>query len=345
MRKQFSLTRTLLIAIGRAKSKSASMSAIQLPCVLVFILAGARLAPGQTPLLIGGFDVGRSGHISFPSGDYFSQARASVNASLGPVEFHSFPTLTFSNLEPLDVLVLAPGTTHSSAAPPLSPSEQTALRDYVLSGGGAVILADNYSYATGAEVEETALLNPFGLAGCCTLFGTVLAIVPTPEAHALTSGRFGTASNFSQLYPGGITDLGPYAHSLATNALGTALAAIETGAMGTGAGRVAVFSDGNTFADDGDIGTYTQNRGLFLNTVDWVRRVSRRPKLLIDRGDAQVRLHWSTNTVGFRLEAAAAAGPAVTWERVTNAVTLIDSEIVLTLSSLAAEQYFRLVTP
>jgi hypothetical protein len=30
---------------------------------------------------------------------------------------------------------------------------------------------------------------------------------------------------------------------------------------------------------------------------------------------------------------------------VTNAVTLIDSENVLTLSSLAAEQYFRLVTP
>jgi len=98
------------------------------------ILAVASVTYAQTPLVIGGFDTERSGHISFPAGDYFVQARASLSASLGPVAFKSFPTLTYENLDGLDIVVLAPGTTHSTSAPPLSASEQSALLQYALAG-------------------------------------------------------------------------------------------------------------------------------------------------------------------------------------------------------------------
>ena len=142
--------------------------------------------------------------------------------------FTGFNTLTFSNLACVDVLVLAPGTTHNTSSTPLSTNEQAALLDYVRQGGGAVILADNYSYAANATEEETALLSPFGMAGCCTIGGRVDVPVQTPALHPVTSGPFGITASFSQFFPGGLTGLGSYAVGLATNALGIALATLMT---------------------------------------------------------------------------------------------------------------------
>lgn len=309
------------------------------------VLAVVSVANAETPLVIGGFDTERSGHISFPAGDYFSQARASLTTSLGPVVFKSFPTLTYENLDGLDIVVLAPGTTHSTAATPLSASEQNALRQYALAGGGVVILADNYSYSTGALAEETALLAPFGMEGYGTLQNGVWVTVPNPENHAVTSGRFGTVSEFTQFFPGGISHVGPWSHALATNALGVALTVIEPGVLGEDSGRVAVYSDGNSFADDANYGAHTQNRILFLNTMDWVRRTVRKPRLLIEQHISQMVVSWSTNSTGFRLLSSPRLGPPAEWSPVTNAVTIMGVNNTVTLDAAEQTRFFQLVNP
>lgn len=309
------------------------------------ILAVASVTHAEAPLVIGGFDTERSGHISFPAGDYFSQARASLSTSLGPVVFKGFPTLTYENLDGLDIVVLAPGTTHSTSAPPLSASEQSVLRQYVLAGGGVVILADNYYYSTGAPAEETALLAPFGMTGYGMLQNTIWATVPLPENHAVTSGRFGSVATFPQFFPGGISNVGPWAHALASNELGIALAVIEADVMGEDSGRVAVYSDGNSFADDGNYGAYTQNRNLFLNTMDWVRRTVRRPRLAIGKGSAQMVVSWSTNSTGFRLISSPRLGPTADWSNVTNAITIMGDSNTITLDGVEQTRFFKLVNP
>jgi len=315
--------------------------------LLVFagVLAVVSVTHAETPLVIGGFDTERSGHISFPAGDYFSQARASLSTSLGPVVFKSFPTLTYENLDGLDIVVLAPGTSHSTDAPPLSASEQNALRQYALAGGGVVILADNYSYSTGALAEETALLAPFGIAGYGTLQNWNWATVSNPENHAVTSGRFGNVAEFSQFFPGAITQVGPWSHALATNNLGIALVVIESGAMGDDSGRVAVYSDGNSFADDANYGAYTQNQILFLNTMDWVRRTVRRPRLLIEKCVSQTVVSWSTNSTGFRLLSSPRLGSTAEWSHATNAVTIMGPNNTITLDSPEQALFFKLVNP
>lgn len=309
------------------------------------VLAVVGATHAEAPLVVGGFDTERSGHISFPAGDYFSQARASLNASLGPVVFKSFPTLTYESLDALDIVVLAPGTTHSTAAPPLSASEQNALRQYALAGGGVVILADNYSYSDGAVAEEIALLDPFGLQGCGTLNNWNWVTVPNPANHAVTSGRFGTVTEFSQFFPGGITNAGPWSHALASNGLGVALTVIEAGAMGEDSGRVAVYSDGNSFADDANYGAYTQNRNLFLNTMDWVRRTVRKPRLLIEKHVSQTVVSWSTNSTGFRLMSSPRLGATAEWSSVTNAVTIVGPNNTITLDCAEQALFFKLVNP
>lgn len=309
------------------------------------VLAVVSATHAEAPLVVGGFDTERSGHISFPAGDYFSQARASLSASLGPVVFKSFPTLTYENLDGLDIVVLAPGTSHSTAAQPLSASEQTALRQYALAGGGVVILADNYSYSTGALAEETALLAPFGIAGYGTLSYTIWVTCPNPENHAVTSGRFGTVTEFSQFYPGAITNVGPWSHALATNDLGVALTVIETNVMGDDSGRVAVYSDGSSFADDANYGAYTQNRILFLNTMDWVRRTVRKPRLLIEKNVSQTVVSWSTNSTGFRLLSSPSLGPTAEWSNVTNDVSTLGFYNTISLDGAEQALFFKLVNP
>ena len=318
-----------------------------LKCLLFLSLSlgAARTCLSQDSLVIGSFDFQRSGQISIAEGGYFQQFRALLNANFSNVVFRSLDTLTSSNLACVGVLVLAPGTTHTTAAMPLSTNEQAALRDYVLHGGGGVILADNYSYAATATDEETALLSPFGLAGCCTLSGQVLATVQDPTSHPVTSGSFGTISSFGQYYPGGLTALGPYAVGLATNPLGVALAVINGDAMAIGSGRVAIYSDGNTFADDEDFGGITANQTLLLNTVAWCRPGSRRPALAIAHGGSSVVLRWPATALGFQLEAAASLGPAAVWAPVEGGVTVLGSDNVVTNALGAAGQFYRLACP
>ena len=300
-------------------------------------LAWVATSHSSPALVIGSFDYSRSGHISFSSGDYFQQARTSLVAHFTQVTFTSFPTLTSSNLACVNLLVIAAGTTISTPGAPLSTSEQLAVLDYVQRGGAALILHDNYSFSPTAPAEQEALIAPFGMHGYGTVGGAGTAVVVAPQAHPVTSGRFGSVSSFCQVYAGALTNLGPFGYALAANTLGIALAVIEGGAIAPASGRVVIFSDGNSFADPG-VGCFSANEALFLNAVDW----STRPTLRIQRGQPHVTLLWRTTTPDCILEASLSLGETASWQPVTNAVTVTDCQSVVAEVPAGGARFYRL---
>jgi hypothetical protein len=145
---------------------------------------------------------------------------------------------------------------------PLSAAEQATLTAFAGAGGCVAILADNTLVAT----ANASLLSPFGMAADGTGASPVTATVLDPASTPLTSGPFGVVNTFTQNFPGYLSTLGPAA-SLATNPLGTALAVIPSGVLGTGSGPVVVFSDENTFVDAAASGQFAQNEVLWRNTI------------------------------------------------------------------------------
>lgn len=137
--------------------------------------------------------------------------------------------------------------------------------EFVESGGCAILLPDNSSFGgSGSDGANESLIDPFDMDIAGTRSGRVIATVTNPSSHSITSGLFGTFSTFSQNYPGGFTNVGQYATSLATNSLGDALAVIEAGEITSGSGGVVIYPDTNTYS-----GFFTENEGLFLNTIQF----------------------------------------------------------------------------
>jgi Concanavalin A-like lectin/glucanases superfamily/PKD domain len=238
------------------------MSGLALLLVLLFI------GTSHAGFTIGGFDTSRGGYYSFPSGGYLTEARSSLSAHFPGVSYVSFPQLTQQSLSGLDILMLSVGTSNVSATTPLTTSEQSALLTFVKNGGCAVLFPDNSSFDWIAPVVNESLIDPFGMDSTGTLYGGVVATVRV-DGSPVTDGRFGTVRTLYQNYPGGLTNLGPYASPVATNPLGTALAYIESGAVSPGSGRVVVYTDVNSFGNESVAGMYYSNEALFLNTIDY----------------------------------------------------------------------------
>ena len=301
---------------------------------------------GATNLVVAGFSSARSGDVSFTSGAYFSEAKAALANNFVNVSFTNLDVLTTSNLAGADLLILAPGTTHSTDATPLSTNEQSALISYVQNGGGLILLADNYSYASYATAEETALLSPFGMSGFGTISGANQATIFAPGADALSGGPFGKVTAFTQNYAGGLTNLGPYAVALASNSLGVAMAQIAPGKLGPGSGPVAIFSDGNTWSNEGiGAGFFVANETLFLNTVAWARRGGGLPLLGINQQAGKQILNWPVWAAGFNLEFTTNLDSATSWKTNTQTPVAISLQNFVTNSVAGNVLFFRLHKP
>jgi hypothetical protein len=226
-----------------------------------------RPGTGDGALTIGGFDASRGGPGSFPSGDFFADARAAVTETLPAVAFSAFSTLTQQATADVEVLVLSSMAGEASAIAPLSSQEQSALTSFVEAGGCAILLLDNDSFATDASQANASLADPFGMVVSGTLPGPLIAMVPDPSLSPVTAGPNGKVSSFIQSAPGGLTGLGPYATPLATNALGYALALVGRDLLAAGSGPVVAFSDTDSFKSADAGGYFQSTRGLFLNAI------------------------------------------------------------------------------
>lgn len=314
---------------------------------LLLGLAGVLiLEPGfaQTtnPIVFGGFDLVRSGDASFPDGADFSQARTAVLSHYPGATFVSFPTLSPSNLAPVNVLVIGTPATITNEITPLDADEQAALLDFVLNGGAAILFTDNDSFASQAAAANASFLEPFGLSGGGTLVGDVVAEVPAPQSHPVTSGPFGEVQFFIQFVPGAITNPGPHATVLATNYEGIAAAVINPGQLAPGSGPVVFFSDISGFWDTD--GYFPTNAALFLNAVEFVRAPLPRWQLRIERLGAHVLLRWPAAATNLLLESATNLAPATVWTPVPEAPVLLGDENVVT-NDATGMRFYRLRGP
>jgi hypothetical protein len=214
-------------------------------------------------LTIGGFDVTRGEYASIPNGLAFAEARYAITTTYPTATFTSFPTVTLSALTNTDIIVLTATSDGSNPISPLSAAEQTALANFVTDGGCAILLPDNSDFASANE----SLIDPFGMDVTGMIWGWLTVTVTNPSATPLTSGFHGTVASFTQGWSGGLTNLGPYATSYASNALGDALAIIAPDGIVKGSGAVIVYTDATTFVDADDGGGFADNETLFLNSI------------------------------------------------------------------------------
>lgn len=217
-------------------------------------------------IVLGGFDLERGEGNSFEFGDFFEQARASLNSNFPEISFTSFRELTTTSVITANILLLSTSKSNFTIISPLSQSEQTVLFDFVQSGGCVILLPDNDAFA-GLDEANESFVDKFGMDMSGTLNGKVTTTITNSSFSTITNGPYGVITSFSQNYPGGITNTGQYGIPLSANSLGDSLVMIPRDAIQSGSGQVVIFSDANTFADDENLSFFSENESLFLNTI------------------------------------------------------------------------------
>ena len=206
--------------------------------ILVLMVAARQAA---CEMVLGGFDSARGGEGSLRDGDFFANLRADIMSSFVAPTFSATNTLSDAYLGTIDVLIL--DAVWSGSAPaqvyPLSAEEQTALRSFVESGGGAVLLTD---HETGFEAANESFLDPFGL-DSAGYFEFTQTLTITDPSHPVADGPFGTVTSLSYWFSGYFNNLGPDAVQVGTVNGRPGLAAIAPGLLEPGSGGVVFFSD------------------------------------------------------------------------------------------------------
>lgn len=200
-------------------------------------------------LQIGSFDITRGGHGSLASGRYDS-LKASILGAFPGAEFSVSGELTANYLSGVDVLVVsAVYLGGGTGIAPLTDGEQSALRDWVESGGTGVLLGDNSVFAEAAQ----SLLDPFQMTIEGSFGGEHFAVVDDPDQHAVTYGPYGTVRSMRLFVPGELTDTGPTAEAFASIETGGQTrvvgAIIEPGTLAPESGLLLAFSDSNILFD------------------------------------------------------------------------------------------------
>jgi autotransporter-associated beta strand protein len=228
--------------------------------VTFFVASATGLSAKAT--VIGGFDSSRGGSFSLATGTFEAQARTDLASSFPSYTISSSPTLTPSYLATVNDVFIASPNTGSSTSNALSSSEQSALLNYVLAGGGAIIAVDNNTFAgAGTDAVNQSFISPFGLHVTGTLSGSQNATI-TNLTNPVINGPFGVVSTFETNFPGFFDSLGTNAAGLAQfTSNETAIAVITPGILGAHSGAVVLLSDSDTF-DAGD-----SNDVLFENAV------------------------------------------------------------------------------
>jgi hypothetical protein len=157
--------------------------------------------------------------------------------------FSTTATLTPAYLSTISDLIIEVGSNGTTAISPLSAAEQSALYNFVLNGGTAILYTDNNTFDANAPAVNKSFLAPFGLAATGTLNGTQPSTIVNSSSPVI-KGPAGTASSFETDYPGWFSSVGN-ATIVARLTANTQpdLAVLAPGALGPGSGQVVFFAD------------------------------------------------------------------------------------------------------
>ena len=179
----------------------------------------------------------------------------------------STSTLTPAFLSGVDVLFLISAQADGVGITPLSAAEKSAVYNFVLGGGGAIMMAEDYTDHPSAQ----SLVDPFGVTIADDGVSGLQSC--TTPSHPIFDGPFGTQPFYVVYGSGAFTNLGPYATSVSQEQSTSlpVIASLESGVLGPGSGRVLMFGDVSAFADPiVDGGYFPQGEKLFLNSIAFV---------------------------------------------------------------------------
>ncbi len=210
-------------------------------------------------VVVGGFNAARGGFESLAPGEDSALA-SDISSAYPGTTFDFTSTLTPTFLSGVQVAILGVGTTDTSAVTPLSSSEQSALLNFVLGGGTALIFADNSTFDPNAPATNASFLSPFGVTIKGTLDGGQTAPIINPTGP-LTSPY--PVSAFYGNYTGYFSNTGQ-GMVLANFGVGEpAIDYFAPGVLGPHSGAVVLFADSDAMvAGDGLTST---NLNLILN--------------------------------------------------------------------------------
>ena len=231
--------------------------------VVLLFIAALWTMPGtaRAQLVIGGFDASRGGFESLMSVEGSTLA-TDITTEIPGTTFSFSNTLTPSFLAGVNAVILGVATTETSAITPLTSSEQTALHNFVLNGGTALIFSDNDSFDPNAPVVNASVLTPFGLTATGTLPPPANPSILNPSGPL--TGPFKPVTDFTTLDAGFFNGTGT-GTVLAQFAPGeAAIDYFARGTLGPHSGTAVFFSDSNTLP--GDTLT-TSNLNLVLNAL------------------------------------------------------------------------------
>ena len=214
-------------------------------------------------LRIGSFNGARGGDFSLSDGASAAATRSLIQSTFPATprflgaQFTGTSTLTPAFLATVDVVWLNSVFNNTTATVPLSSVEQTALLDFVKTGGRAIIFGESDAF------DDESLLSPFNATTTGTLVGLQTGTI-TNHSDVLTNGPNGVVStlqgNFTSTFSelGAATPLGTWGNA------GTSVAVIEPSAIAPHSGRVLLLSDVNFYADQ--LGA-ADNSKLLLNAL------------------------------------------------------------------------------
>jgi hypothetical protein len=240
----------------------------------IFFLACALVAFGDitrgAALVVGGFGPGRVGDSSISVGPFAEELRSAISDDYPGTTFVGIDSLNASSLSGINYLIVGAPTFTSPVF--LSNSEQTALRNYVLGGGGALIFIDNDTYAgvPASDDSNETFLDPFAMDSAGRVPSQSNATTSAP-LHPVMNGPAGTVLSLATNFGGWFENLGPNATALAlydANAM-NAVAAIPPGALGPSSGGVVFIGDAAALVDSADGGLFgvADNATFFRNAV------------------------------------------------------------------------------
>ena len=210
-------------------------------------------------VVVGGFDAARGGFESLAPGEDSTLAN-DISSAYPGTTFNFTSTLTPTFLSGVQVAILGVATTDTSAVTPLSTSEQSALLNFVLGGGTALIFADNSTFASNAPTTNASFLSPFGVSITGTLNGGQTAPIINPTGP-LTSPY--PVSAFYGYYTGYFSNIGQGMVLANFGAGEPAIDYFAPGVLGPHSGSVVLFADSDAMVA-GD-GLTTTNLNLILN--------------------------------------------------------------------------------
>lgn len=244
--------------------------------ITTWTFAGALLwaslatTAAQAGIVIGTWDTSRASTSNTATGSFGTQRQAALATNYPGYTYATTPTLTSEFLNSgITFLSITPADTSAVPITPLSEAEQTALFNFVASGGNAFLVAEGFAPFVDSA---NSMLAKFGMTIADDgLTGTLLG-APTTHAHPVIHGPYGDTSSIGVIGAGIVTTKGPYAFPLATmNANGqTILAVIDRNAIAPGSGRVVITTDATLFVDSGAGGLFPSHQALYLNIVQFL---------------------------------------------------------------------------